>query len=176
LYAILKIQEYHNRVKLNKSHQLHYYAAKFKYLETTIILEHAVLNAGSRLWLTSSNWLDYSSSCLVTDLTFRGWLLAAEIHLFKQIRPDQIQNTFLHDLSSIATIWLPKRRLTVDSICCHEDVFSFWGNTLILSLAIRCSDNNCLPSRCLGMDAVVQEINFQSDSTIPAFRQHATIS
>jgi hypothetical protein len=25
------------------------------------------------------------------------------------------------------------------------------------------------------MDAVVQEINFQSDSTIPAFRQHATI-
>jgi hypothetical protein len=25
------------------------------------------------------------------------------------------------------------------------------------------------------MDAVVQEINIQSDSTIPAFRQHATI-
>jgi hypothetical protein len=47
---------------------------------------------------------------------------------------------------------------------------------------IRCSDNNCLPSRCLGVpshwlavDAVVQEITFRSDSTVPSFRQHATL-
>jgi hypothetical protein len=30
-------------------------------------------------------------------------------------------------------------------------------------------------SRCLAMDGVIQEINFRSDSIIPAFRQHAIV-
>jgi hypothetical protein len=123
-----------------------------------------VLNAGSRLWLTSRNWLFFTTVLLAI------WML-----LKSSPSVPNIGHLVARFIFPPATIWLLMKRLTVDSIHCHGDVFSFWSNTLLLSLAIRCSDNNCLPSRCLGMDAVVQEINLRSDSTIPAFRQHATI-
>jgi hypothetical protein len=82
----------------------------------------------------------HHSVCLVTGLTIHDWLMAVEIHLLKQIYPDQIRNTS-HGLFSIATIWLPKRCPTVNGVRRHGDVLSFWGNTLVLSLAIRVFGN-----------------------------------
>jgi hypothetical protein len=114
----------------------------------------------------SAHWLSCDS------LTTPDWLLAVEIHLSKQIYPDRKYHTLSHDLSSIATSWLLRKQLTVDSICCRGDVLSFRGNMLILSLTIRCSCNvlpfcvapamdlnipafrHGLPSRCLVMEVL----------------------
>jgi hypothetical protein len=81
--------------------------------------------------------------------------------------------------------------IAVESIRRHGDVLSFRGNTLILSLTVRCS-GNVLPfcvtqamnfsipafnrgllSRCLVMNVLSGKST--SDLTIPAFRQHAAI-
>jgi hypothetical protein len=59
------------------------------------------------------------------------------------------RHTLTHSRSSIATSWLLRRCPTLNGIRCHGDVLSFRGNTLFLSLTVRCSVN-VLTFRCPG--------------------------
>jgi hypothetical protein len=124
----------------------------------------SLMSSVFRRLAADSGWL------LVTELTIRDWLLVVEIHLLKQII------SWPNIAHLVSWSYLPSQQsrclgnITANSIRRHGDVLSFRGNTLILSLTIRCSGNMLpfcvaqamdfsipaftrgLPSRCLVMD------------------------
>jgi hypothetical protein len=71
-------------------------------------------------WLTVIKWL-----------AIRSWITECSLN---QILPYRIWNTFSHGLSSIATIWLLKKRLTFNSICCRGSVGSVCWHRIAMDL------------------------------------------
>jgi hypothetical protein len=105
-------------------------------------------------WMLAADRLTVINRLFVTDYLWLAWLFT-----LKQISRTGYSTPCRKVHASIAASWLLKKQLTVDSIRCHRDVFSFWGITLILLLAICCS-GNVLPF-CLAK---------AMDFNIPAFR------